>query len=131
MNIGTVAKRSGVPAKTIHYYESIGLIASAGRSANGYRIYKAEEVETLRFVSHARSLGFSVKDVANLLTLWRDRSRASSDVKALARGHIAEIDAQNAEVRKKHETLPQLVDRFHGDDRPHRPILPSPAPSTA
>src|SRR3954466_1888632 len=89
MNIGTVAKRSGVPAKTIRYYESIGLIASAGRSANGYRVYTAEEVETLRFVSHARSLGFSVKDVANLLTLWRDRSRASSDVKALARGHSA------------------------------------------
>ena len=125
MNIGTVAKRSGVPAKTIRYYESIGLIASAGRSANGYRVYTAEEVETLRFVSHARSLGFSVKDVANLLTLWRDRSRASSDVKALARGHIAEIDAKIAELRSIRETLLQLVDRCHGDDRPDCPILES------
>ena len=125
MNIGAVAKRSGVPAKTIRYYESIGLIASAGRSANGYRVYTAEEVETLRFVSHARSLGFSVKDVANLLTLWRDRSRASSDVKALARGHIAEIDAKIAELRNIRETLLQLVDRCHGDDRPDCPILES------
>jgi MerR family transcriptional regulator, copper efflux regulator len=125
------AKRSGVPAKTIRYYESIGLIASAGRSANGYRVYTAEEVETLRFVSHARSLGFSVKDVANLLTLWRDRSRASSDVKALARGHIAEIDAKIAELRNIRETLLQLVDRCHGDDRPDCPILESLATSPA
>src|SRR3954453_11483358 len=109
MNIGTAAKRSGVPAKTIRYYESIGLIASAGRSANGYRVYTDEEVETLRFISHARSLGFPVKDVANLLTLWRDRSRASSDVKALARGHIAEIDAKMAELRKIPKQLLQML----------------------
>jgi MerR family copper efflux transcriptional regulator len=134
MNIGTAAKRSGVPAKTIRYYESIGLIASAGRSTNGYRVYTAEEVETLRFVSHARSLGFAVKDVGSLLTLWRDRSRASADVKALARGHIAEIDAKIDELRTIRETLVRLVDRCHGDDRPDCPILESlatspPAPS--
>jgi MerR family transcriptional regulator, copper efflux regulator len=82
-------------------------------------------VETLRFISHARSLGFPVKDVANLLTLWRDRSRASADVKALARGHIEEIDAKIAELHGIRETLLKLVERCHGDDRPDCPILES------
>lgn len=125
MNIGTASKRSGVPAKTIRYYESIGLISSAGRSANGYRVYTEEEVQTLRFVSHARSLGFSVRDVGSLLALWRDRSRASADVKSLARGHIAEIDAKIDELRSIRESLLMLVDRCHGDDRPDCPILES------
>src|SRR3954451_7510621 len=98
MNIGAVSKRSGVPAKTIRYYESIGLIASAGRSANGYRVYTAVDVETLRFISQARSLGFAVKDVGSLLNLWHDRGRASADVKTLAQDHIAEIDAKIAEL---------------------------------
>ncbi|EWY36833.1 transcriptional regulator [Skermanella stibiiresistens SB22] len=131
MNIGTASKRSGVTAKTIRYYESIGLISSAGRGANGYRVYTDEEVETLRFVSHARSLGFSVRDVGSLLALWRDRGRASSDVKALARGHIEEIDAKIAELRSIRETLLTLVERCHGDDRPECPILESLATSSS
>ena len=125
MNIGTVAKRSGVAAKTIRYYESIGLIPSAGRSTNGYRVYTAADVETLRFISQARSLGFAVKDVANLLTLWHDRGRASADVKALAKDHITEIDAKIAELESIRETLVTLVERCHGDDRPDCPILDS------
>jgi len=92
MNIGTAARQSGVPAKTIRYYESVGLIQPADRTAAGYRVYGREDVETLRFVQRARSLGFSVEEVGSLLTLWRDRSRSSAEVKALARHRVADID---------------------------------------
>jgi MerR family copper efflux transcriptional regulator len=131
MNNGTAAKRSGVAAKTIRYYESIGLIPSAGRSANGYRVYTTADVETLRFISQARSLGFSVKDVGNLLNLWHDRGRASADVKALAKDHIGEIDAKIAELKSIRETLVTLVERCHGDNRPDCPILDSLAKTPA
>lgn len=123
MNIGTVAKRSGVPAKTIRYYESIGLIRSAGRSANNYRAYAEEDVETLCFIRRARSLGFPVADVANLLTLWHDRARASADVKALALNHITGIDRKIAELEAIKRTLIVLADQCQGDHRPDCPIL--------
>lgn len=123
MIIGDVAQRSGVPAKTIRYYESIGLIRSAGRAANGYRVYSGEDVETLRFIQRARSLGFAVKDVANLLALWQDRARASAEVKAVALGHIRDVDAKIAELEAIRRTLLDLVERCHGDHRPDCPIL--------
>lgn len=123
MNIGTAAKRSGVPAKTIRYYEGVGLIPSAGRTAAGYRVYSDADVETLRFIHRARSLGFSVKEVAALLTLWHDRGRASADVRALALDHVAGIDARIAELEGMRRTLMALVDRCAGDDRPDCPIL--------
>ncbi|NYZ16961.1 Cu(I)-responsive transcriptional regulator [Azospirillum sp. RWY-5-1] len=123
MNIGEAAKRSGVAAKTIRYYESVGLIPSAGRTAAGYRVYDRRDVETLRFVHRARSLGFPVKDVASLLALWNDRHRASADVRALAEGHIHAIDAKVAELQSIRRTLATLVERCHGDDRPDCPIL--------
>jgi MerR family copper efflux transcriptional regulator len=123
MHIGAVAERSGVAAKTIRYYESIGLIDSADRTASGYRVYDIRDVETLRFIQRARGLGFAVKDVANLLALWRDRNRASSQVKALAASHVAEIDRKIAELQGMRDTLVDLVDRCHGDDRPDCPIL--------
>ena len=123
MNIGEVAKRSGVPAKTIRYYESIGLIQPAERSAAGYRIYGDRELQTLRFIQRARNLGFSVKQVSELLALWQDRARASGDVKAVARRHLAEIDRRMAELQSMRDTLEHLIGRCHGDDRPDCPIL--------
>jgi MerR family copper efflux transcriptional regulator len=123
MNIGTVAERAGVTSKTIRYYESIGLIGPARRSDSGYRIYDEGDVQTLRFVQRARSLGFSVSEVAGLLALWRDRNRASSDVKALARQHVDDIDRKIAELRGMRDSLFDLMERCHGDSRPACPII--------
>ncbi len=123
MNIGMVAQRSEVPAKTIRYYESIGLLPEPKRSDNGYRNYDDKDVETLRFINRARSLGFAVKDVSNLLDLWRDKQRASADVKALAQSHIAEIDDKILQLQTMRDTLRRLVQHCHGDARPDCPIL--------
>ncbi len=123
MNIGEAAARSGVPAKTIRYYESIGLIGPATRSQAGYRVYGAKDVQTLQFIQRARGLGFSVKQVSGLLALWRDRGRSSADVKALARDHLADIDQRMAELQSMRDTLTHLMARCHGDDRPDCPIL--------
>ncbi len=123
MNIGAAAEHSGVPPKTIRYYESIGLIAAADRRANNYRDYSESDVQTLRFIHRARSLGFSVKEVAGLLALWRDRRRTSHDVKALALAHVADIDRKIAELQSMRRTLTGLTERCHGDQRPECPIL--------
>lgn len=123
MNIGETASGSGVPAKTIRYYESIGLIPPAVRAENGYRNYSPFDIETLKFIQHARRLGFSVKDVGGLLELWRDKSRTSADVKALALKHISDVEKRIAELQSIRNTLIDLTDRCHGDDRPDCPIL--------
>ncbi len=123
MNIGTAARKSGVSAKTIRYYEGIGLIAPAERSENGYRRYTEREVELLRFVQRARKLGFTIADVSKLLTLWMDRDRASADVRALALEHIQEVERRIAELQSIRSTLSHLVHQCHGDDRPDCPIL--------
>ena len=123
MNIGEAASESGVPAKTIRYYESIGLIPPAVRAENGYRNYSPFDIETLKFIQHARRLGFSVKDVGGLLELWRDKSRTSADVKALALKHIFDVEKRIAELQSIRNTLIDLTDRCHGDDRPDCPIL--------
>lgn len=123
MNIGQAASHSSISAKTIRYYESIGLIPEAGRTESGYRTYGEKDVQTLRFIHHARNLGFSVKDVSTLLDLWRDQKRASADVKAFAQAHIEEVDRKIAELRKIRDTLTHLTQRCHGDDRPDCPIL--------
>jgi Cu(I)-responsive transcriptional regulator len=123
MNIGNVARESGVPAKTIRYYESIGLIPEARRSENGYRHYGDTDVEVLRFIQRARRLGFSVNDVADLLALWRDKDRASADVKALAQRHVEEMERRIAELDALRRTLVDLAEHCHGDDRPECPIL--------
>ena len=123
MNIGTAAERSGVPAKTIRYYEEIGLIPGARRSEGGYRVYLENDVQTLRFIQRARSLGFSVKEVAALLALWRDKGRASAEVKAMAQSHIADIEKKIAELESMRRTLLDLTHRCHGDDHPDCPIL--------
>ena len=123
MNIGSVAEQSGVPAKTIRYYEEIGLIPKALRAENGYRNYSDSDVETLRFVQRARKLGFSVKDVGNLLTLWRDKNRASADVKKFALDHIRDIESRIEELDSIRQTLLRLTNHCHGDERPDCPIL--------
>jgi Cu(I)-responsive transcriptional regulator len=123
MNIGEVAEKSGIPAKTIRYYEDVGLIPPARRTESGYRDYDDRDLATLRFVQRARSLGFSVKDVGALLALWHDNARASAEVKALAADHVNEIDRKLAELKSMRRTLVDLMERCHGDDRPDCPIL--------
>ena len=123
MNIGAAARASGVPAKTIRYYEEIGLIEAAARSEGNYRVYGESEVQTLRFIQRARSLGFSVGEVAELLALWRDRSRSSRQVKALANQHLRDIDGKIAALKTMRDTLNELIERCHGDARPDCPIL--------
>jgi Cu(I)-responsive transcriptional regulator len=123
MTIGEAAQRSGVPPKTIRFYETIGLIAPAERRENRYRSYDGRDIETLRFVHRARSLGFSLKEVGALLSLYRDRRRASKDVKRLALAHVADLDRKIAELTAMRNTIAELARRCHGDDRPECPIL--------
>jgi MerR family copper efflux transcriptional regulator len=123
MNISIVAERSGVSAKTIRYYESIGLIPSADRRTNGYRAYDTEDVHTLQFIRRARSLGFSVDEIRNLLDLWQDEKPASARVKALATQHLRELDQKIEELQSMRQTLADLVDRCRGNDWPDCPIL--------
>ncbi|QFT62971.1 Cu(I)-responsive transcriptional regulator [Roseivivax halotolerans] len=122
MNIGDVAKRSGVPAKTIRYYEEIGLIRPR-RSENGYRAFADSDLHKLAFLGRARALGFSIEECRTLLALYEDDGRESAQVKAVAESHLAEIDAKIAQLQAMRETLARLVRACHGDDRPDCPIL--------
>jgi MerR family copper efflux transcriptional regulator len=123
MNIGQAAKNSGLSTKMIRYYESIGLLAAAHRSDSGYRLYMQDDLHTLAFIKRSRDLGFSLEEVGKLLTLWQDRGRASSEVKALAHTHIAQLDQKISELTGLRETLQDLVAHCHGDHRPDCPIL--------
>lgn len=123
MNIGQAAKASGVSAKLIRYYESIGLIREADRTAAGYRVYTPQEVHILRFIKRARTLGFSIERIERLIGLWRDKDRSSAEVKAIALEHVAELEAKIAEMRAMSDTLRELVNACHGDHRPDCPIL--------
>jgi len=129
MNIGEVAKASGVSAKMVRHYEESGLIRPATRSESNYRTYSQNDVEVLRFVKRARTLGFPMKQIAMLLALWEDRSRPSSEVKQLARQHIAELNARIAELTEMRDTLEHLARHCRGDFRPECPILEGLAPS--
>ena len=122
MNISEVSKRAGLPAKTIRYYEEIGLVSPA-RSGNGYRSFRDSDLHKLAFLGRARALGFSIEDCRNLMMLYEDRGRASSDVKAIASEHLVAIDAKLAELRQMRNTLADLVSSCAGDDRPDCPIL--------
>ena len=123
MNIGEAAKASGVSAKMIRYYEQTGLIPEAGRTASGYRTYTTTEVQMLRFVRRARDLGFTVERIAELLALWRDRSRQSADVKQLALSQVEGLRRKIREMEDMVATLEHLAPGCNGDHRPDCPIL--------
>lgn len=123
MNIGEAAKASGVSAKMIRYYEQIGLIPKAIRSQAGYRSYGDSDVHSLRFIRRARDLGFAVEQIAQLLALWRDRSRASGKVKSVALKHVAALQGRIADLQAMLQALEHLVAHCHGDDRPDCPII--------
>jgi len=123
MNIGQAADASGVTAKMIRYYESIGLISAASRTDAGYRQYTDRDVQTLRFIKRSRDLGFSIERIKTLLGLWEDRGRKSSDVKKLARQYIAELDRDIEKLQTIRNELQNLANSCHGDQRPDCPIL--------
>ncbi|NNG23361.1 Cu(I)-responsive transcriptional regulator [Telluria aromaticivorans] len=122
-NIGDAAKASGVSAKMIRHYESIGLVEQARRTEAGYRLYTGQDVRVLQFVHRGRALGFSLDQIGKLLGLWRDQDRASADVRALARSHIAELDRKIAEMEAMRRALVALAASCHGDARSSCPIL--------
>src|SRR5690606_12590018 len=122
MNIGTAAEHSGLPAKTIRYYEDIGLV-KPDRADNGSRDYAARDVHRLRFLQRSRSLGFAIEECRQLLSLYDDKARASAEVKAIASDKLVEIDRKIAELTELRATLSHLVENCHGDSRPDCPII--------
>lgn len=122
MNITKASKKVGLPAKTIRYYEEIGLV-SPDRASNGYRDFSNQHLHKLNFLARARELGFTIEDCRNLLALWEDRSRASADVRTIAKDHLAQIEAKITDLQDMHATLSNLVNACAGDARPDCPIL--------
>lgn len=123
MNIGKAAEVSGVNAKLIRHYESIGIIPKASRSDAGYRVYSEADLHILSFVKRARALGFSMKEIKKLVSLWRNKSRASVDVKSLALAHVVEMEQKIVELQEMVKTLKHLAKNCHGDHRPDCPII--------
>lgn len=123
MNIGEVSKLSNVNSKMIRRYEEMGIIPKAGRSLAGYRTYSEKDVHILKFVKRARELGFSMKDIKQLVSLWRNKSRPSSQVKSIATKHVNELEQKLSEIQSMLRTLKNLTDNCNGDNRPDCPIL--------
>lgn len=123
MNIGELAKSSGVNAKLIRHYESIGLIPKASRSEAGYRTYSENDIQFLRFIKRARGLGFSMKEIKKLIGLWRNKSRASREVKALALTHVQGLEQKIKEMQEMAQNLRSLARNCRGDSRPDCPII--------
>lgn len=124
MNIGEVAKKAGLPPKTIRYYEDIGLVKPL-RDANGYRSFRDGDMHKLAFVARSRTLGFTIEDCRALLALWDDQRRASADVRAIAKKHLAQIESKISDLQEIRDTLSHLVRECAGDGRPNCPILKS------
>jgi Cu(I)-responsive transcriptional regulator len=123
LNIGEAAARSGVSAKMVRHYESLGLLPAVPRTGSGYRQYGERQVHTLRFIRRARDLGFSIAEIERLLKLWQNRRRASADVKRIALAHVADLERRMAEMAAMKHTLEHLAACCHGDGRPDCPIL--------
>ena len=123
MNIGKASSATGVSAKMIRYYESVGLIRPSERTESNYRDFNERDLNDLQFIRRARSLGFSVEEIGRLLSLWRDRNRPSREVKVLAEKHVADLDARIKEMQAMADTLRSLSHCCAGDDRPDCPIL--------
>lgn len=123
MNIGQASASSGVHAKMIRHYESIGLVPKAKRTDSGYRIYDESDVNSLLFIKRARDLGFSMKEIKKLMGLWRNKNRESAEVKALAVSHIQDLEAKILEMKSMVDALRHLAKNCHGDQRPECPIL--------
>lgn len=123
MNIGQAASETGVSAKMIRYYESIALLKPSARSDAGYRIYTPPDLHALHFIRRSRTLGFSLEQIRELLSLWQNDQRASADVKTIALAHVAELNARIAELTAMRDTLSQLAGSCHGDAQPDCPIL--------
>ena len=122
-NIGQAAKQSGVSAKMVRHYESLGLLPAVHRTDAGYRQYGDKQIHTLRFIRRARALGFSMLEIAELLKLWQNQQRASADVKRIAQAHVADLDRRIAEMQAMRQTLAELAHCCAGDNRPDCPIL--------
>ncbi|AYV55302.1 Cu(I)-responsive transcriptional regulator [Leptospira kmetyi] len=131
MNIGDVSKESGVSAKQIRHYESIGLIPKARRTDSGYRTYSTDDVHILKFVKRARGMGFGLSEIKKLVGLWKNKSRASADVKQLALSHLKTLENKIVELQDMAATLKHLAKHCHGDDRPSCPILKTLSNETA
>ena len=123
LNIGQAAEASGISAKMIRHYEEVGLVPPASRTFSGYRTYNHRDVHMLRFIKHSRDLGFSIKQIGDLLSLWRDQNRPSSKVKSMATEHIEMLDRKIKELSAMKSELTRLVSCCHGDARPDCPIL--------
>jgi MerR family copper efflux transcriptional regulator len=123
VNIGEAARRSGVSAKMLRHYESLGLLGHVGRTDSGYRQYGAAEVHTLRFIKRSRDLGFSMAEIGELVNLWQNRRRASASVKRIAQKHMDDLGARIEAMQAMQRSLHQLLHHCHGDDRPDCPIL--------
>jgi MerR family copper efflux transcriptional regulator len=123
VDIGRAAKASGVSVKMVRHYEAIGLLKKVARTYANYRVYSANDVHALRFIKRARSLGFSIEDIRELLSLWQNKSRPSAAVKKIAAGHVEDLKRRIAEMQAMVETLGHLSEHCHGDQRPDCPIL--------
>jgi Cu(I)-responsive transcriptional regulator len=123
MNIGVASKSSGVSSKMIRHYEELGIIPKPSRSDSGYRKYSENDVHILRFIRHSRELGFSMKDIKQLVNLWKNKSRSSAQVKSIAKKHRDELQKKLVEIQAIISTLDDLVENCHGDERPDCPIL--------
>ncbi len=123
VNIGEAARLSGVSAKMVRHYESLGLLPAVARTDSGYRQYGEAEVHTLRFIKRSRDLGFSMEEIAQLVSLWQNRRRASASVRRIAQKHADDLAQRIASMQEMQQTLQHLIHCCHGDARPDCPIL--------
>ncbi len=123
VNIGAAARASGVSAKMVRHYEALGLLGEVARSEGGYRQYTPADIHTLRFIKRSRDLGFSMAEIAELVSLWHDHRRASADVKRIAEAHVQDLERRIAALQDMRRTLQELLRHCHGDARPDCPIL--------